>query len=93
MTLLAVNSAVATIAFDTNDIGGTYKSKIEQVLTDTQQSIFYNSYRNGIRKDVVFDEIEHILRDYQKYKDEIDKNMAIEANKAQSFFACLDTNF
>ena len=92
-TLLALKSAVPTIAFDTNDIGGAYKSKIEQILTDTQQSNFYNSYRNGIRKEVIFDEIEQILGDYQKRKDDIDRNMAIEASKAQSFFACLDTNF
>ena len=60
-TLLALKSNVPTITFDTTEIVGDYKSKIQQVTQDLGLSEFFNSYNKGISKDVIFEELDNIL--------------------------------
>lgn len=89
-TLLALKSNVPTITFDTTDLSGNYKSKIQQVTQDLGLSEFFNSYNNGITKDSIFEELDYILNNHEKLVTRIEKSMNEEAKKSESFFTMLD---
>jgi hypothetical protein len=89
-TLLALKSNVPTITFDTTELSETYKTKIQQVTQDLGLSEFFNSYKKGISKDAIFEELDIILNNHEEIASRIGANMLEEAKKSQSFFTALD---
>lgn len=89
-TLLAYKSNVPTITFDTTELGGDYKSKIQQVTDDFGMSRFYNSYNKGLTEDIILKEVEYIVNNHDEISSQIEMNMSREAKKSLSFFEHLD---
>ena len=89
-TLLALKSAVPTITFDTCSIKGDYTSKVEQVMTDIGLSDYYNSYRYGINRDDILEQVNSVIEHHAELRESINNNMKTEAQKSESFFRALD---
>ena len=89
-TLLALKSETPTIAFDTCPIEGAYISKINQLMLDFGLDAFYNNYHNGISRESILEQIDFILSNHEEIKQQIDRNMSIEAQKSESFFYSMD---
>ena len=89
-TLLALKSNVPTIAFDTCSLEGDYTSKVEQLMYDMGLSGYYNSYRKGITREDIMNQIDSIIVHHDEMSIMIEENMKLEAKKAVSFFERLD---
>ena len=89
-TLLAMKSSVPTIAFDTCSIKGNYTSKVEQLMLDMNQSEFYNSYRKGIKKEEILNQVDFVLNNHERIETIINESMTMESRKSESFFEKLD---
>ena len=83
---MALKSNVPTITFDTSNLKGNYKSKINQIMGDVGLTEFYNSYLNDISKETVLEQIDNIICSHDIISETIEMNMRIEAQKSESFF-------
>lgn len=90
-TLLAFKSNVPTITFDITSIKGDYTSKIQQITNDLGLSDFFNSYKNGISKSRVFEEVQDIIMNHEEIESRIEKGLEKESKKSLSFFSKIDS--